>query len=93
MYVVDYEGLTPRRPARRRKCLISRGLCYIYINAKKCGAQHSPRPAPTPLPLTIILQRADGRGSEYNPTPLHDAACDHHDRSGDCKSPPLAAGA
>ena len=94
MYVVDYEALTPRRPARRCKLLIFSVLCRSTIlMQKKCGAQHSPRPAPTTTPLTIILLRADGRGSEYNPTPLHDAACDHHDRSGDCKNPQLAAGA
>jgi hypothetical protein len=59
MYVVDYEGLAPPRPARWRKWLIFNGLQF---NAKKCGAHHTARPAPTTTPLTIILPQADGRG-------------------------------
>ena len=59
MYVVDYEGLTPRRRARRSKSLI---FNVLQFNAKKCGAQHSPRPTPTTPPLTIILPQASGRG-------------------------------
>ena len=93
MYVVDYEGLTPTRPPRRRKWLISRLLGHIDINAKKCGAHHTARPAPTTTPLTIILPQASGRGSEYNPDKPHDALCDLHDRSGDCRSQSLAASA